>query len=329
MNFEYVFKIQILQKVGGALEQIAILGCGTMGHSIALNAAWSGMNVTMQGMNEQDINQGYTKLLSKLEILLNNGLVNPSEAKQIENRIKLTTSLEAAVKEATFVIEAIPENITLKIAIFKQLDNLCAKEVILASNTSGLSPTEIASATENPERTVVTHFWNPAHLVPLVEVVRGEKTNDNTVERTFELLKGMKKKPIEVKKEVLGFVGNRLQYALFREAQFLLEEGVASKEDIDAAVTYGIGRRLPVTGPFMSADMGGLDIFSTISDYLFQHLSNAQSSLPTLQSLIDEKKLGEKTKEGYYQWEQDFSKEMNQKRERELIRYLKNDLEIE
>ncbi|MEC1891625.1 3-hydroxyacyl-CoA dehydrogenase family protein [Cytobacillus firmus] len=311
------------------MERIAVLGCGTMGHSIALNAAWAGLSVTMQGISDADLEQGWTNMLKKLEVMLNNGILSESEAGHIQENIKMTVSVEEAVQGATFVIEAVPENIQLKIDLFKRLDALCDPDVILASNTSGLSPTEIASETAHPERTVVTHFWNPAHLIPLVEVVRGEKTGDEAVERSFQLLKQMKKKPIEVKKEVPGFVGNRLQYALFREAQYLLEEGIASKEDIDDAVTYGIGRRLPVSGPLMTADMGGLDVFSAISDYLFQHLSSAEESLPELKKLVSEQKLGDKTGEGYYKWDEAFSKEYNQKREAELIRFLKKDLGIQ
>ncbi|WHY33928.1 3-hydroxyacyl-CoA dehydrogenase family protein [Cytobacillus firmus] len=311
------------------MERIAVLGCGTMGHSIALNAAWAGLSVTMQGISDADLEQGWTNMLKKLEVMLNNGILSESEAGHIQENIKMTVSVEEAVQDATFVIEAVPENIQLKIDLFKRLDALCDPDVILASNTSGLSPTEITSETAHPERTVVTHFWNPAHLIPLVEVVRGEKTGDEAVERSFQLLKQMKKKPIEVKKEVPGFVGNRLQYALFREAQYLLEEGIASKEDIDDAVTYGIGRRLPVSGPLMTADMGGLDVFSAISDYLFQHLSSAEESLPALKKLVSEQKLGDKTGEGYYKWDEAFSKEYNQKREAELIRFLKKDLGIQ
>lgn len=311
------------------MERIAVLGCGTMGHSIALNAAWAGLSVKMQGISDADLEQGWTNMLKKLEVMLDNGILSNSEAAQIQENIKMTVSVEEAVTDATFVIEAVPENIQLKIDLFKRLDALCAPDVILASNTSGLSPTEIASETVYPERTVVTHFWNPAHLIPLVEVVRGEKTGDEAVKRSFQLLKQMKKKPIEVKKEIPGFVGNRLQYALFREAQYLLEEGIASKEDIDDAVTYGIGRRLPVSGPLMTADMGGLDVFSAISDYLFQHLSSAEESLPILKKLVEEQNLGDKSGEGYYKWDEDFSKQYNQKREAELIRFLKKDLGIQ
>ncbi|WP_436373960.1 3-hydroxyacyl-CoA dehydrogenase family protein [Cytobacillus sp. BC1816] len=311
------------------MERIAVLGCGTMGHSIALNAAWAGLSVKMQGISDTDLKQGWSNMLKKLDVMLDNGILSGSEAAQIQENIRMTVSVEEAVTDATFVIEAVPENIQLKIDLFKRLDALCAPDVILASNTSGLSPTEIASETVYPERTVVTHFWNPAHLIPLVEVVRGEKTGDEAVERSFQLLKEMKKKPIEVKKEIPGFVGNRLQYALFREAQYLLEEGIASKEDIDDAVTYGIGRRLPVSGPLMTADMGGLDVFSAISDYLFQHLSSAEESLPILKRLVEDQKLGDKSGEGYYKWDEAFSKQYNQKREAELIRFLKKDLGIQ
>ncbi|MFC0270629.1 3-hydroxyacyl-CoA dehydrogenase family protein [Metabacillus herbersteinensis] len=311
------------------LEKLAVIGCGTMGYSITLCAAWAGINVKMQGINDADIDRGLSNIDGKLKVLVKNGIVSEAEVETITERISVTTSLEEAVNETTFIIEAVPEDLNLKRDLFKRLDGLCEKDVILASNTSGLSPSEIAEETSFPERTVVTHFWNPAHLVHLVEVVRGEKTNDSTVKRSMDLMIQMRKKPIEVKKESLGFVGNRLQYALFREAQFILEEGIASKEDIDAAVTYGIGRRLPVTGPLASADMGGLDVFSAISNYLFEDLCNADKSLPILEQLVKDGRLGDKTGAGFYSWDATFSKKMNHKREQELIHYLKQDLELE
>jgi 3-hydroxybutyryl-CoA dehydrogenase len=138
----------------------------------------------------------------------------------------------------------------------------------------------------------------------------------------------MKKKPILLNKEIPGFIGNRLQYALFREAQALLDAGAATKEDIDAAVTYSIGRRLPVTGPLMTADMGGLDVFSAISNYLFEDLSTDQRSGETLTRLVEEKKFGDKSGEGFYEWEQTVSEKLNAEREQTLIHFLKNDLKV-
>lgn len=307
------------------MEKLAIIGCGTMGHSIALSAAWAGIPVRMYGTNEADTKQGELGVMSKLKMLLKHELLSEQELTLIRERIFITTSMDDVLKDCTFVIEAAPENIDLKKNLFLHLDKVLNKDAILASNTSGLSPTDIASVATHPERILVTHFWNPAHLVPLVEVVRGERTNDASLKRTLELLHFMKKKPIEVKKEVPGFVANRLQFALFREAQNLLESGVASKEDIDAAVVYSIGRRLSVTGPLVSADMGGLDVFAAISDYLFPDLSNAEGSFPALKKLVESNKLGSKTGEGYYVWDDSFSEKMNNNREVELIRMIKQD----
>ena len=310
------------------MERIAVIGCGTMGHSIALSAAWAGYDVTMHGIAAEELKQALVGMESKLQVLIDNDLLTSEEAQAVKDRVTTVTTIEDAVKEATFIIEAVPERLELKQQIFKQLDELCDLSVILASNTSAISPTDIASKTKHPERTVITHFWHPAHLIPLVEVVRGSKTSDETVERSMELMNAMNKKPIEVKKEAPGFVGNRLQFALLREAQHILEEGIASKEDIDAAVLYSIGRRLPVTGPFLSADMGGLDVYTDISNYLYKDLSTAKQSTSSMQELLEAGDLGSKTGKGYYEWSTEFTDEMNTEREKELIRYVKKDREV-
>lgn len=310
------------------MEKLAVIGCGTMGHSIALNAAWAGISVKMFGINEADRKRGTKQVGLKLKFLHDKGLIDQDEINRVKQRISTTSSYAEVMEGSSFVIETIPEDLDLKKELFEQLGSLCGKGVILASNTSGLSPSFFISSLPYPQRFLVTHFWNPAHLIPLVEVVPSEKTSENTLKRTLALLKVMNKKPIVLKKEVPGFVANRLQFALFREAQFLLEEGIASKEDIDAAVTYSFGRRLSVTGPLVSADMGGLDIFSSISDYLFGSLSNAGRSLPVLKGLVEKGKFGSKTESGFYDWSPSFLRKMNLKREIELIRHLDYDLKI-
>lgn len=309
------------------MEKLSIIGCGTMGHSIALNIAWSKIPVKLQGIDEKDISRALTGIRSKLNILVQNNLLNEYEAEQILERITFTTYTEEAVAGCSFVIEAIPENLELKRKLFRKLDHICDQEVILASSTSGLSAAGISEDMTHRSRFIIAHFWNPAHLIPLVEIVPCDKTSNQCVDRSLTLMKAMGKKPIIVKKDIPGFVGNRLQFALFREAQYLLEEGVATKEDIDAAVTYSFGRRLPVTGPLASADLGGLDIFSSISDYLFHHLSNADGSFSLLKSLVNNNKLGEKTGEGYYTWDSSLSEKMNRNREIQLIRFLKQDMD--
>jgi len=297
-----------------------------MGHTIALNAAWVGIQVKMYGVDPEDIQKGLAGIKAKLITLFENDLITNEQKGQIFERITGTDSLTDAVDDATFIIECIPEVLELKNELFRKLDEICNEEVILATNTSGLSPSRIASNLKHPGRTIATHFWNPAHLIPLVEVLRSEFTNDKTFNRSMDLLKFMNKKAIEVKKEVPGLVGNRLQFALFREAQYLLDQGIASKEDIDAAVTYSIGRRLPVTGPLLSADMGGLDVFASISDYLFKDLSNAGQSSEKLKDLVSQRHFGQKNGMGFYVWDEKFSEEMDHKREEELIRFLKEDI---
>ena len=297
-----------------------------MGHTIALNAAWVGIQVKMYGVDQKDVQNGLLAVKAKLKTLFANDLIKQDQQDQILEKITGTDSLSDAVSGATFIIECIPEILKLKNDLFIKLDEMCNEEVILATNTSGLSPSLIGLNLKYPQRILATHFWNPAHLIPLVEVLRAKFTNDNTFKRTIDLLMFMNKKPIEVKKEVPGMVGNRLQFALFREAQFLLEQGIASKEDIDAAVTYGIGRRLPVTGPLLSADMGGLDIFASISDYLFKDLSNTDQSSGKLKDLISQGHFGQKNGKGYYTWNEKFTEAMNHKREEQLIQFLKDDI---
>lgn len=307
------------------MEKLTIIGCGTMGHSIALNAAWAGIPVCLYGISQEDITQATNGIHSKLNVLINNELLQEENRLPVLNRIRYSISIDEAVQQASIVIEAVPEDMQMKQNLFRYLDKICGSDVVLASNTSGLSAAAIASEMEHPERFMITHFWNPAHLIPLVEVLRHPATTDAVMKRVLDLLQAMRKKTIEIKKEVPGFVGNRLQAALFREAQYLLGEGVATKEDIDAAVVYGIGRRLPITGPFLSADMGGLDIFAIISDYLFRDLSNADGAFPALKELVAAKKFGNKSGEGYYQWDAAFAEMMNTRRETELIRFIKAD----
>lgn len=307
------------------MEKLAIIGCGTMGHSIALSAAWAGIEVKISGMNEQDLATADKGLRNKLTVMVHNDLFNEAMAEEIRMRIEFSTSLEEVVQGATFIIEVIPENSQMKRELYKEIEAICGKDTVLASNTSGFTPTSLAVEMEYPNRFIVTHFWNPGHLIPLVEVVKGEKTDQETIERAMNLLNEMNKKPILINKEVPGFIGNRLQYALFREAQSLLDEGVATKEDIDAAVTYSIGRRLPITGPLMTADMGGLDVFSAISNYLFEDLSTEDKSGAYLSNLVNQKKFGDKSGEGFYMWDHETSETINAEREKTLIHFLKND----
>lgn len=307
------------------MERVSIIGSGTMGHSIAISLAWGNQFVKVYCINNEAAEDALKNIDDKLEVMITHKAINLTEAEDIKNNIKLKTSLEETLSDTTFIIEAITENLEIKKELFNTIAEHIDDKVIVASNTSGFLPSELSSDFKYPKQFAVTHFWNPAHLIPLVEIVPSNETSSRTIERAKELLQKIKKKPIVLKKEITGFIGNRLQYAMLREAQYLLDNGYADKEDIDASVTYSIGRRYPVTGPLMTADLGGLDVFSAISNYLFKELSNADYSGETITGLVNDGEFGIKNGSGFYDWDDEFADDVNNQREQVLIEFLKND----
>ena len=307
------------------IKNVAVLGAGTMGHGIAELAALASCNVLLCDISDELL----AKALNAIETNLNT-LASPGERKEnssaiIMRRIKCVKSISEAVVSADLVIECLPEILEFKRKIFKELDEICKPDVILATNTSGLSPTAIAKGLKHPERVVVAHFWNPPQLIPLVEVVPGEKTSKETVDKTMEWVKVLGKQPVRMRRECLGFIGNRLQFALLREALYIVEQGYADTEEVDKSIMYGHGRRLPVTGPFCSADMGGLDIFHNISAYLFADLSNASEPSGLMQKLVEEGNLGLKSGRGFYDWTPEMKEKMLKLRTDTLIDFLEKD----
>lgn len=178
---------------------------------------------------------------------------------------------------------------------------------------------------KHKDRFIVAHFWNPPHLIPLVEVVPGEHTSRNSIVLTTELLKKIGKKPVALQREALGFIGNRLQFAMLREALSIIDSGIATKEAVDTTIKYALGRRLSITGPFESADLGGLDIIGKISTYLLEDLCNSNEVAPILQKTIAAGKLGAKTGSGFYEWSEESLSKINKMREDNLIEWLNKD----
>ncbi len=303
--------------------KVAVVGAGTMGHGIAQVFAQAGCTVKLIDINERVLEEAMVKIRANLEFFVENHLITPEESARVLSRIQTSVNLESAVRDVEYVTEAVPEEMDLKQQIFRKLDSNTPDQAILASNTSGLSITEIANATEKPERVIGTNWWNPPHIIPLVEMMKGEKTTDETVQRTKEVLTKIGKKPILILKPVPGFVGNRLQIALFREALNLLESGVASAEDIDTAVSYGPGFRYPVLGPFQVADFGGLDVFYHLSGDLYKDLDCSKKPQEVLTRLIEEGKLGFKSGEGFYTYKDKDPNEVLKNRDRRLLRILR------
>lgn len=307
------------------MENITIIGSGTMGHSIALSLAWGGLSAKVYCINNKAAKDAEQEVKKKLKTMTAHQVITDIDEESIFKYIQFTTNLEDALSGTSFIIEAITENLNLKRKLFDDISGYLNEDTVLASNTSGFLPSELSQNYKYPEQFAVAHFWNPAHLIPLVEIVPSAKTSKKTVQRIKILLEKINKKPIVLKKEITGLIGNRLQYAMFREAQYLLDNGYADKEDIDASVTHSIGRRYPVTGPLMTADMGGLDVFSAISDYLFKELSSQEQSGETISNLVNQGKFGIKNGEGFYEWNQEFSERVNRERDRVLLNFLEQD----
>ena len=297
-----------------------------MGHGTAVMFAKAGYNVRMYGRTQESIDRGMKGIRSALETYKTHQLVTEAEVPQILARVQGVTSLEEAARDADFVIESVAEELAVKQVIFKQLDQLCPERTIFATNTSGLSPSAVAEAVSRKDKFVVAHFWNPPHLVPLVEVVPGKHTAQKTVDVTWELMEKIGKKPVALKREALGFIGNRLQLAMLREALYIVQEGIATPEAVDATVRYSLGRRYGVTGPLESADLGGLDIFQNISGYLYKDLCNDPSSSPLLAETVARGDLGAKTGKGFYDWTNpEVLGKLKKEREAVLIEWLQKD----
>jgi len=282
------------------IKLIGVLGAGSMGSGIAQVAAQSGYQVLMRDIEERFVENGLRAIEKFLSKSVEKGKMSGEQKKNILLRIKGVTRMED-LTEVDFVIEAVFEDLELKKNVFRQLDELTRSHVILATNTSSMSITEIAMATKRPEKVAGMHFFNPAPLMKLVEVIRGYHTNDETTRAVMEMARKMGKEPVEVKKDTPGFIVNRLMIPHFLEAIKMVEEGIATVEDIDKAVKLGLNYPM---GPFELMDLTGVDIALHVTDYLYRELNKESKwSAPTLmKSMIRAGKLGKKAGAGWYKY---------------------------
>jgi len=282
------------------MKVIGVLGAGSMGNGIAQVASQVGYQVIMRDIEDRFVQSGLNAIGKFLTKSVEKGKMTEDQKKEVLSRIKGTTKMED-LKDADFIIEAIFEDLELKKNVFRQLDELTRSQVILTTNTSSMSVTEIAMATKRPEKVAGMHFFNPAPLMRLVEVIRGYHTNDETVHIVMEMAKKLGKEPVEVKKDTPGFIVNRLMMPHMIEAIRMAEEGVASIEDIDKAVKLGLNYPM---GPFELMDLTGVDIALHVTEYLYKELNKENKwSVPTLlRSMIRAGKLGRKTGAGWYKY---------------------------
>lgn len=305
------------------ITKVAVIGAGTMGAGIAGEFVRAGCEVRLVDLNEQLLQSGEKMLRGAQQALIDAKRVTPRKAVTALKRIKFLTSLEEACDQVHLLIEAVSETMELKQEMFRRFDEFCPKRTVLASNTSGLSITEIARATKRPKLVAGMHFWNPPHIIPLVEVTKGKETSDSTAKLLVETCRRIGKRPVLVRHDIPGFVGNRLQFAVLREALYILSEGIASAEDIDAAMTAGPGLRYGLLGPLRTADLGGLDVFLAISKYLFPELSADRSPPALMDELVKKGKLGAKTGGGFYQYSGKELRKIIHQRDRVLLGFLK------
>ena len=275
-------------------QKIGVVGGGLMGHGIAYLFAAAGHAV---GVFEPaaDIRATLPQRLAAIADLFDDDAA-------LLNNISVHDALGSAVAGAGFVFEAAPEKLPLKQKIFAELESTAAPDAILASNSSAIPSTQIGRHLKHRARVIGTHFWNPPHLVPLVEVIQNEETSGEVVHATIELLRAVGKTPVHVRRDVPGFVGNRLQHALKREAIALLAAGVCDAETIDTVIKEGPGARMAVLGPMEQSDLVGLDLTLDIAEVLYGDLDRTAGAHPFLRQKVDGGKLGMKTGEGLRRW---------------------------
>ncbi len=302
------------------ISAVAVVGAGTMGAGIAGMFARTGRRVHLVDLSDALLDRAMARLRLGQDALVEAGLLRSRDADASAARVTTTTDLAEACDGSDFLLEAVTEDLALKQEVFAACDRLCPRDTVLATNTSGLSVTAIAGATGRPDHVGGLHFWNPPHLIPLVEVIRADPTSEETAERLKAVAIGLNKKPIMVRKDVPGFVGNRLQFAVVREALHLLQEGVATAEDIDTAMTAGPGLRYSFLGPLRTADLGGLDVFRAISSYLFASLSADREAPEALHALVEAGKFGAKSGAGFYEYSDADLGRFMRRRDRTLLK---------
>ncbi len=306
------------------IDNTAVIGAGIMGRGIALVYALNGCRVRLYDAANTALERAKALIDADLTLMVDEGLCSTAARLKALDDILVTDSLADAVGSAGLITEAVPEQLELKWQVFASIEAFARPGAVIASNTSTLPLSELARHLERPERMIITHFFNPAHLVPLVEVVKAENTPAQAVAETLAFLRRAGKLPVVLKREVLGFIANRLQAAVVREAMSLVYSGVADMHDVDTAMTCGPGFRWSIIGPLETADFGGLDTWQSVMNNLAPELDDSRTAPALIKELNRQGHLGVKTGQGFYGYPSgEIVAEKIRKRDLAFIRLLK------
>jgi 3-hydroxybutyryl-CoA dehydrogenase len=305
------------------IKKIGVAGGGTMGSGIAQIFAQNGYEVIVTDIADKYLEN--TKMIISLnqKILIKEGLLTEEEANESLKHISYTTD-KGVFKDVDLIVEAIIEKMEIKQDYWLEVEGIARENCIFATNTSGLSINGICSKLNKKDRFIGMHWWNPPHIVPLIELIKADNTSEETVQILKELVDKVGKESVVVLKDVNGFIGNRIQFAVYREALKIVEDGIATIEDVDKAMKYGPGFRYPVLGPFETSDLGGLDTFYYISSYLFNELSDEKKPTNLQQEMMDNNNLGVKTGKGWYDYSDGKGEEAMARRDKNFFKMLKN-----
>ncbi len=305
------------------IKTIGIAGAGTMGSGIAQLFPRRGYDVRVVDLAEDCLERSRQLVALYDSSLVEQGIMAEQEAEQTARRISYHLD-RGVLHDADVIVETIVEKLEAKQLFWEQVEAIARRDALFTTNTSGLSINSIAAKVKSKGRFIGMHFWNPPHIIPLVELIRADETDDETVDTLRSLLHTVDKAPVVVQKDAPGFIGNRLQFAVFREALHLVEEGIATAEDVDRAMRYGPGFRYPILGPLQTADLGGLDTFSSIAAYLFGALSDMKKAPGMLTGMVEAGQLGVKSGQGFYCYADGKDVETIKRRDRMFLKMLKH-----
>jgi 3-hydroxybutyryl-CoA dehydrogenase len=300
------------------ISRVGVVGTGLMGSGIAAVFAAAGRTVFLFDKDPKRLDEATKRIVEIYEEMRGAGLTALSQA-EILSHIKPVSEL-ADLRTVEFIIEAVPEVLEIKQALYRELETMVAERVILASNTSGFMPSKLSEFLAHPDRFIVAHFWNPPHAIPLVEVVPSQHTSAAVVERTIALLRESRAEPVLVEKEIPGFIGNRLQYAMLREALAIVRSGAASPEAVDTVMKASLGRRYATVGPLETADLGGLDTFLTIASHLMPELAKDEDVLELMRIRVEAGDTGLRSGKGFYPWPPERADQVIKRRNADLLR---------